>query len=1275
MSSDIQDPCEIQQPAGSTPASNNPRQGFIEGIREAAAADPEFIVTVENPSEQDLPTNINVGGGGVVLNPPLDELRPPVEAEDPTKSKFVLHIENYAEAETFARGPYLIDNLGKYPYSPPVFGDYFFEGVINGSPLYQAHREYFGLLGREGSYPYPYGSSACRYSRSRTWGSQAPLPLYAPSFERCKFDIFRYVSGKHWSYFDDGSKAVGKVALQRLSYTFRFANSTPNFIPRMNFPATIANYGETTRATIRKVTALEDSSMLRSYEDIPEAAELLSSPEYFGNEFSDRIKLDTILEKFVIDCENFETRTRPMQPSRRVLSDNIQDEAPFSKVVRPIYQQYMKAGWSWRNYFYGFYPLYSRRHDDIKYFRQYISDPLVPLTDAFHHPNDKLMGLMDSRDRYNGQQNVYNAYGAEQNTIFDISEQGDDKRKLGVDDSYGYVEKYSENIFPVIPFWGERYYPDEVSIEDAEQHLHIKEDPLFQATLTGQSNSYYTLKTNFINKLNDSPFWSAIREEENSAYNSFFSPHASNRVRPPRVGKDAVFYDLVFSMPVFATKKDLESNDQPISAYVKAEGKYNYYDEFYEKNILANIVDAEDIRSLPDPYSFDFEDYQSDGGHFSFRLDLNNGNIAGTTWARYPNYDGLSNRVVEDYNIPPSPLPSVQVFGNNKVISENFKNKYQLRNMSPMIIDFELKQKTKNLLTDTLNMQNKVDFSTPLFDAIGAIASQQNQKDATILNSTDLLSNTEDRPDYLRYSGYQTEGQIVQDPTENSKIDILKLNDWLENVHNSLLDTSKFTNYFERVNASFGFLLTRAKIEDFVKKNARTFDDIMSGKPAHSEIVGYKVEKYKVVEASEDPLEEAIENEEFIQSKYFSSTNEDDLLKYFDSQVDYGTTYRLKIKTVLLVVGNKYAYLDVMNRDAIRKFNFDGRVILTDSIESAGSSQDRDQFREAEAAAKLDIENYEGDNPKMFFGVLNKPEVFIAEVHDKTMNITVLDKPPIPPDVEVIPYKGVKNKILFNINSMTGEMFSKPVLLDDEDGIDYLKIAANQGLDPMKVFGATEDNSPTEDSLIHFKNDDLTLQFQIFRVEEEPKTLEIFKDNLIANIDKGKPSATFIDDISPNKKYWYTFRTRDIHGHLSMPSNIYQVEIVSDGEVMYAISDIFKIKKQTEEFASIPMQQFIRIKPAMLQTQMDLMQFNNYTEWAANGKRLGVSNHPIWGKRFVIKIKSKNTGKEAHIRIKFNRKDAIVDSEGIVTFTEIGNAISQASIRGVIPNGGFDFGE
>lgn len=83
----------------------------------------------------------------------------------------------------------------------------------------------------------------------------------------------------------------------------------------------------------------------------------------------------------------------------------------------------------------------------------------------------------------------------------------------------------------------------------------------------------------------------------------------------------------------------------------------------------------------------------------------------------------------------------------------------------------------------------------------------------------------------------------------------------------------------------------------------------------------------------------------------------------------------------------------------------------------------------------------------------------------------------------------------------------------------------------------------------------------------------------------------------------------------------------------------------------------MKISPSMLQKSFDVRGASerewNYEAWSASGKSIGVSRNPIWDKKFLIKIKSKDTGRQVDLRLKFNRKHGNVDEEGKVTVEKI----------------------
>ena len=49
------------------------------------------------------------------------------------------------------------------------------------------------------------------------------------------------------------------------------------------------------------------------------------------------------------------------------------------------------------------------------------------------------------------------------------------------------------------------------------------------------------------------------------------------------------------------------------------------------------------------------------------------------------------------------------------------------------------------------------------------------------------------------------------------------------------------------------------------------------------------------------------------------------------------------------------------------------------------------------------------------------------------------------------------------------------------------------------------------------------------------------------------------DFLEPNKKYFYTFRAVDVHGKVSNPSQVYQLEISFDGASAFLLTKIINL--------------------------------------------------------------------------------------------------------------------
>jgi len=262
----------------------------------------------------------------------------------------------------------------------------------------------------------------------------------------------------------------------------------------------------------------------------------------------------------------------------------------------------------------------------------------------------------------------------------------------------------------------------------------------------------------------------------------------------------------------------------------------------------------------------------------------------------------------------------------------------------------------------------------------------------------------------------------------------------------------------------------------------------------------------------------------------------------------------------------------------------------------------------------------------------------IVETPYLSITTSVMSKPPLVPEIEIIPYRGVNDRLLFTFNAPNGTMEEIPITITTSDEDMIAKQYQAQG----KVEG----------EILEFKSDDIPAGFQIFRLDKAPNSYRDFDKNLRATTSTlfsapgEKPvrahSTTYEEKLQSNIKYYYTFRTVDFHGNVSNPTIIYEVELVDDGGAVYLIVNTYQIPFIESKVASKQMKKLIQIVPKLEQSIVAPSVVEGATDPDDVGDiKLGAEDLEdyVWGKKFKIRLTSNKTGKKIDFNVNFNFVD------------------------------------
>ena len=167
-------------------------------------------------------------------------------------------------------------------------------------------------------------------------------------------------------------------------------------------------------------------------------------------------------------------------------------------------------------------------------------------------------------------------------------------------------------------------------------------------------------------------------------------------------------------------------------------------------------------------------------------------------------------------------------------------------------------------------------------------------------------------------------------------------------------------------------------------------------------------------------------------------------------------------------------------------------------------------------------------------------------------------------------------------------------------------------------------------------------KFEVYRLNTKPKSYQDFQNNKILDIrnNRSSTSAVFYDPVLPGRKYYYMFRTLNIEEMPSNPSPVFEVELIK-------LSSGSKIEVRTVHFDDTStiyhdknFKNLLQIKPAFQQEVFndqspEVLALDSFKQ-KIDLLSLGTATDKLWGKKFKIRIKSKDTGKTIDLNVKFN---------------------------------------
>jgi hypothetical protein len=415
--------------------------------------------------------------------------------------------------------------------------------------------------------------------------------------------------------------------------------------------------------------------------------------------------------------------------------------------------------------------------------------------------------------------------------------------------------------------------------------------------------------------------------------------------------------------------------------------------------------------------------------------------------------------------------------------------------------------------------------------------------------------------EYLqKYAVIQDESIVFNDTSiYDDTVPTYSLKEWLsyELSDQQISQQVKYTNLLGILKKNIG-------------KNKRKYEHFMQ-KACETDTLFYKIEKKLFNYDSKT-----------IQTFYITPT-ESDLIKFFDTQIKYGTEYYYVISTITLVYGNEYSY---------------------------------SPYYESE-----DLEMLEDiSNGEYKLKIKNNISYSIMEIPYARTNGSVYEAPYTKPEI----------KFVLSDNNIGIELM-RPALTSYEEFN-----AVEDG--EVKLFESirkSQDNARPMEIVSHSNKDPL-VTLQVYKLLDRPSGYLSFQGKLNKALTISSNLTMIKDSIMTNKKYYYLFRYLNNHEIPSNTSIVYEVTLKDEDGYRYLETNVIDLLPEIDKNKQKMFKRYLLIRPSSLQ----IIPSADVTADSIYDVEFGPKDEKVWNRNFVLQIRSLKSNRiiKYYLTPKLNRK-------------------------------------